>query len=119
MPKTPPKGLGSEGRRLWRSVSDAFELEVHEEQLLLEAARTADVISRLVVAVGDELVDDKGRIRPELVELRAQRILFARLVSAMRVPIGTEETGTGKHGPPRLQRRAGVRGMYSLDGGAA
>ena len=45
-PRTPP-GLGTSGKRLWRSVVSEFELQVHEEILLLEAARCADRLDRL------------------------------------------------------------------------
>ena len=35
-PRTPP-GLGTSGKKLWRSVVAEFDLQVHEEILLLEA----------------------------------------------------------------------------------
>jgi len=50
-----------------------------------------------------------------LVELRMQRILFARLLVALRVPIGdAEDAGSAD----RLQRR-GLRGVYGIKGGVA
>jgi hypothetical protein len=50
-----------------------------------------------------------------VVELRAQRIVLARLIVALRVPLGEEDASSNaaKHGPARLQRRA-ARGVYAL-----
>lgn len=109
----PPAGLGSPGRKLWRAVQREYELEQHEEQLLLEMARTSDALDRLSAAVaGDgELVEDRfgqQRPHPALVELRQQRIAYARLSAALRLPAGEDE------GERRPQRRAGVRGTYNL-----
>jgi hypothetical protein len=109
-----PKDLEAAGAALWKSVTDAYALEEHERLLLVEACRTADVIERLVVALDRELVDHQGKIRAELVELRLQRIVLARLTAALRVPIGEEGRDVAKHGPPRLQRRSGVRGVYAV-----
>ena len=44
---TAPKGLGPSGRRLWRSVQERFELDVHDELTLIEACRTADRCDQL------------------------------------------------------------------------
>ena len=66
-------------------------------------------------AVLQDLVDVDGvmldgRAHPALVELRAQRILLARLVVALRVPMGVTETSGD-----RTQRR-GTRGVYGIRG---
>ena len=42
-----PRGLGAAGRRLWKSVTDTYELEEHERAVLTEAARTADLCAKL------------------------------------------------------------------------
>ena len=103
-----PSDLGADGLRLWGSVTTRYELEEHELLLLEAAARTADTVARLGAALGDELVDDRGRVRAELVELRQQRIVLARLLAALRVPLGEEQgADASKHDPtPRLQRRS-------------
>jgi len=49
-----------------------------------------------------------GKAHPAAVELRQQRIVLARLIVALRVPLGEEEDTAG-----RLQRRA-LRGVYGL-----
>jgi hypothetical protein len=44
--------------------------------------------------------------------------VLARLLAALRVPLGEEHVGAGGHGPARLQRRSGARGVYVVKGGA-
>ena len=46
-----------------------------------------------------------GKPHPCLAELRQERVLLARLLTALRVPIGDEDA--------RSQRR-GIRGVYTL-----
>jgi hypothetical protein len=53
-----------------------------------------------------------GRPHAALVELRQQRIVLARLVVALRVPLGDQDEESA---PARLQRR-GARGVYQLRG---
>ena len=103
-----PKGLGTAGRRLWRAVVDEYDLSEQELTLLRQAACTADLADRLQTVVDEEgpmvsAKDDGTRAHPALVELRQQRITLARLLVALRVPIGDEED--------RTQRR-GIRGVY-------
>jgi hypothetical protein len=50
-----------------------------------------------------------GRAHPALTELRQQRIVLARLVVCLRVPLGDEGQ--------RSQYR-GARGVYAIRGGA-
>ncbi len=113
-PPTAPAGSGTAGRRLWRSVVDAFDLAEHELALLRQACATADMCELLaaIVAVEGPLRD--GKAHPALVELRQQRILLARLVVALRVPLGDEDAADGD----RSQYR-GTRGVYAIKGGAA
>lgn len=110
----PPAGLASAGKRLWTSVLTAWDLEEHERALLLEAARTVDVLDRLAEIVardGDMVATSQGpRMHPAVVEARQLRIAFARQVAALRLPDG--ESGDESLG--RRQRRSGVRGMYKL-----
>ncbi len=107
MARAAPKGLGPDGRRLWKAVLEDFEPEKHERMLLEQACQVADTIAALTTALGDELVDGDGRVRAELVEVRQQRIIFARLLAALRLESG--ENGSISVLP---QRRVGVRGVY-------
>jgi len=108
------------GRRLWDSVQCEFELTEHERALLVEACRTADaltVLDAVVRAEGPLLDGPQGvRAHPALTEARQQRIVLARLVAALRLPAGGEGDVQANARPPR---RAAVRGVYRITGGAA
>ena len=111
-----PRGTGPAGRRLWRAVLAEYELAEHELTLLRQAARVADLCEDLQHRVDDEgpLLGD--RAHPALVELRQQRILLARLIVALRVPLEDEEHDTGT---ARRSQRRGLRGVHGIRGGAA
>lgn len=115
MSTEPPKGLEGDGLRLWRSIVAEFDLDEHELILLEQTARTADLVALLVAEVADHgPVDEAGKVRPATIELRQQRIVLARLLAALRVPLADHDVEDAeKHGPPRLQRR-GTRGVYAL-----
>lgn len=111
-----PTGCGPDGRRLWRAVLTDYELSEHESVLLARACRVADTCADL-----QRRVDDEGaivhalhgdRVNPALIELRAQGILLARLIVALRVPLGSQETDAPA-APARLQSRP-LRGVYGL-----
>lgn len=106
-----PRGTGPEGRRLWRAVLGEFELEEHELSLLRQAVRVADTCAQLQALVDEQGPLRDGKAHPALVELRQQRILLARLIVALRVPLGDE----GAPAAGRQQRR-GIRGVYGIKG---
>ncbi len=121
---SPPAGLAPAGRRLWRSVLADFDLAEHELTLLREACRVADLCAGLAAVVAAEGVIATTRLGEQkvhlaVVELRQQRIVLARLVVALRVPIGDQEEAVKPSSDvgaaARLQRR-GLRGVY---GGAS
>src|SRR3954466_1627199 len=104
--KTPPKGLATAGRKLWRSVVDAYDLDQHEELLLLAACRCADHLDRLAAeaatngvtttnARGDEIA------HPAIVESRQQSITLSRLLASLRLPSGEEESRPQRRGASR------------------
>lgn len=76
-----PRELGPAGRRLWRSVHEKYdELTIGEELLLMEAARSADLIERL------NLASQKAHCpRSTLVEIRQQRLTLAKLVEQLQI----------------------------------
>lgn len=119
-----PEGAKAAGKRLWRSVLDEFELDEHELVLLRQAVRAADLCEDLQRVVEDEgpIVSSRGEAKthPAVVELRQQRILLARLIVALRVPLGDQEgAGESRMSPGRRLQRRGVRGVYGIRGGAA
>lgn len=107
--KRAPRGLKAAGRSLWKSIQDVYEMQQHEEQLLLEACRTADRLDALADAAEDApltVTNSKGDevAQPLLVESRQQSIVYARLIAALRLPDEQDE---------RPQHR-GVRGAYGV-----
>lgn len=117
MSQKPPEGTQAAGARLWSSVVDVYELEEHEQTLLVQAVRTVDLLDDLEAIVGREgaVIDSpQGRkAHPAAVEARQQRIALARLLAALRLPAG--EAGDQQAGA-RPQRRTGVRGAYGIRG---
>ncbi len=109
----PPSGLRRSGRALWRAVMRDYELDEHETTILREACRTADSLDSLQALIeSDGLMSSTSqgpRIHPALVEARQQRLTFARLLTALRIPTG--ETAGG-----RVPQRGGARGVYGLHG---
>jgi hypothetical protein len=102
---------------LWASITTDYDLEQHELALLIEAVRTVDALDLLDAAVRSEgaIVDSPqgSRANPALVEARAQRVVLARLLAALRLPCG--EAGDAKLSA-RPQRRSGARGVYGIRG---
>ena len=86
-----PANLGADGRRLWRSVLDVYELRADELVLLEKACRTADDSARLDAAVRDSPLLVTGstgqqRHNPLLNEARQTRALLAALIKQLALP---------------------------------
>src|SRR6185295_8156943 len=110
-----PEGLASSGLKLWTAVTKDYELDEHESALLLQACRTLDVIDALdtdVQLYGTLIDSPQGRkTNPSIGEARQQRIAYARLSAALRLPQGE----VGDHqATARPQRRGGVREPYGI-----
>lgn len=103
-----PNGTKAAGARLWHAIVEAYDLETHELVLLRELTRTADLLDDLHAAA--QAPWDGDRVHPAVIELRQQRIAFARLEAALRLPAGEEDDR--QSGARRPQRRSGVRGAY-------
>ena len=108
-----PSGLKAGGRKLWRSVTDDYELGEHELSVLLEAARTVDALDQLQAIVRDEGVTNVSpqgvRAHPALVEARQQRVTLAKLIASLRIPF-EEDENTGK----APQKRVGTRALSAV-----
>ena len=109
-----PANLGAAGRRLWRSVLKEFDLEEHELALLRRACHVADRCDQLQAVIDSEGLFETNRLNerkmhPAVPELRQQEILFAKLIVAMRVPLG--EAGDDEARPQlRALRGLNVQG---------
>jgi hypothetical protein len=101
-------------------VLDDYELEEHERVQLLAACRIADQLEALhamVEADGPVVSSPQGdKAHPALVEHRAQALVLARMLAALRLPSGDE---SDRKGNARPQRRVGVRGVHNLRGVAS
>ncbi|TYQ02022.1 UNVERIFIED_ORG: hypothetical protein L601_000800000360 [Gordonia westfalica J30] len=111
----PPPGLDDAGRALWERTFEEYEdLSAHEEQLLLEACRTADALDRLQRTLDrDGVLNESSqgtRVHPALPELRQQRVTFARLIAVLGLPTGEQDESS-----PKPQRRS-ARGTYDIKG---
>ncbi len=110
----PPTGTGAAGRRLWQSVVSDFEMDEHELAVLVEVVRPLDVLDELDAVVRSEgaVVDGPqgSRANPAVVEARQQRVVLARLLAALRMPVGE----AGDEPANARPRRRGPRGVYGV-----
>jgi len=109
---TIPAGLAATGRRLWESVMADYELDCHEELLLLEACRCTDRLDALAESTAGAVVTTNVRgeavAHPAVVEARAQQLTLARLLASLRLP--TDDVAG------RPQRRGAARAPYGIRG---
>ena len=108
-----PAGLHTAGKRLWQSVVTEYDLDVHEEALLLQASRVLDRLDAMAEElVGASLTAENRRgdlvPHPLLTESRQQAINLSRLLASLRLPSGEEV------GERRPQRRGASRASYGL-----
>jgi len=108
-----PAGLQTAGKRLWQSVVTEYDLDVHEEALLLQASRVLDRLDSMATELASApltVENQRGDLVPHplLTESRQQSLALSRLLASMRLPSG-EETGER-----RPQRRGAARGSYGL-----
>lgn len=95
-----------------------FELGEHESALLTAMCRQVDRLDQLEALITEQglLTTGHGTVKmnPAVIEARQSAIAVARIGAALRLPAG-EEDQDAQPG----QRRAGVRGVYQIHGGAA
>jgi phage terminase small subunit len=93
--RRPPAGLKVAGKALWKAiledVADGYELDRRELELLAHACSTVDTIAALEATVGKEGLTVPGSrgqttTHPALSEVRAQRVVLARLLRAIELP---------------------------------
>ena len=112
-----PAGLGRRGKALWNSVIVDFVLAEGECALLLEACRTLDDIEALQQAVAGAPLSSTGSrgqdvVHPLRAELRSQRLLLAKLIGQLDVPMPREGGGSkwdGLSASSRARKAARVR----------
>jgi hypothetical protein len=109
-----PVGLKVPGKRLWTAVLAEYDLEMHEELLLLQACRCADRLDQMATELATAsltVVNHRGDevANPLLTESRQQAIVLSRLLASVRLPSGDEGDLSR-----RPQRRGASRGSYGL-----
>ena len=117
-PDTPilraPAGLHRRGRALFKSVVADFRLSESEHALLLEGCRCLDDVEALQTAVADAPMTSLGSsgqdvVHPLRAELRSERLLLAKLLSQLDVPLpdeGSEWDGLSASARARKASRA-------------
>lgn len=122
------RGFNMPGRRLIDAVTSEFELTEHELSLLHEAAHVRDTLAEL-----QQLVDREGAMvprsfegprvaHPALTELRQQRLVYARLIGALGLPVGLDDDakpgakapGRGRAKRPKAQPDETVRRLPGM-----
>ena len=94
--------LRAPGRRLWSSVVDEWDLEKFEISLLVQAVTCVDQLDALVRKDGPVVESPQGpKAHPALVESRQQKLVLARLLAALRLPVGEEGAQQSSARPQR------------------
>jgi len=86
-----PKGLGPDGRRLWKSIAEAYDLRADEVSLLEDACREKDIVARLEDELATSPLTVKGSMGQEVAsplvsEVRQHRTTLAGLLKALKLP---------------------------------
>lgn len=118
-PKKPipaPKNLTVAGRRVWRAITDKYDLRADELRVLEDACREADLIDVLSAAAkGAKLLlhGSQGQpvINPLISELRQHRATLAGLLRQLRLPDTTDTPQTRSE-----QARAAVNTRWAKRG---
>lgn len=91
MSERAPRGLRAGGKRLWHKVSDKYELNPDEHELLIEACRTVDELDSINAGIADgtpTVAGPRGQVvaNPLYAEARAHRAVLGRLLRALGLP---------------------------------
>jgi hypothetical protein len=122
IPRT-PSGLCRRGKTLWKSVVVAFALAESETALLLEACRALDDVEALCQAVAAApmtTIGSRGQevINPLRAELRSERLLLAKLLSQLDVPMPSDGPGEWDGLSASARARKAVRVRWDHRGGS-
>lgn len=114
----PVKGWNNDSKELWRSITESFELQIHE-RIMLQEVCTA--LTRLAW-INDEIESAElvvpGRtgpvIDPRVVEARLLLAAIQKGLHSLRIPELSDQEDQ-----KRPQRRSGTRGNYGTIAAAA
>lgn len=94
-----PRGLGAGARKVWRTITDQFDLNPAELRVLEDACREVDLIDqmeeRLSASTSLIVAGSMGQDVPHplLQEVRQHRAVLTRLFAAMKLPAADEGDG--------------------------
>ena len=119
----PPSDLQAPGRRFWRDVLAAYELNEAELRLLAEASRTVDELERLRAALAGAspvVPGSTGQDRPHPLydEVRRHREILMRLVAGLAIPSAGDDVGVPQ-ASVNARRAAQVRWLGEARRGAS
>lgn len=91
MSKTAPSNLGAQARKLWKGVTDVYELRSDELRILEDACREVDLIERLEDGLrGADLIVPGSMKQPTanplIQEVRQHRATLKSLLGALKLP---------------------------------
>ena len=113
-----PKGLGSAGTKLWKSIASVYELRADEARVLEDAAKIADTITRIEDALEGEALVSRGSrgqpvAHPLLAEQLSHRLALAAALRQLRLPDADGER-PNQHREAAQARWARAHGASSL-----
>lgn len=114
MATTAPRGLGKGARKVWRNVTDLYDLNPAELRVLEDACREIDLVDlmedRLAIAESLTVEGSMGQdvAHPLLQEIRQHRAVLTRLFAALKLP-ASEEDGSGAAGASSSARQMAMR----------
>jgi hypothetical protein len=94
-----PRGLGTEGHRLWAAVVGAFELSPADPdklRVLFDACKTADLLKRLDAAAAKAPLTVKGSMGQEVInpligQAQTSRMQLAQLLARLNFTPAEED----------------------------
>ena len=97
--KCPPK-LGA-GAKVWRSLVAEYQFRPDELQILEDACREIDLVSRLDAALAESTMMTLGSmgqpiVNPLVKELGAHRLIVKQLFAQLKIPDGEAATAAAR-----------------------
>ena len=92
-----PRGLKTQGRKLWDELTNGdFEFNAAEYRILEDACREVDLIDRLEEELAQEPTTVKGSMgqkvaHPHVSEIRQHRLALRNLIAALKLPEDVED----------------------------
>lgn len=111
-----PAKMAPRGRRLWKDITEKYDLRPDEVRVLEDACREVDIIERLESELRDGPLMVRGSqgqlvSSPLVSELRQHRSVLAGLLRSLKLPDG-ESTAAQREQRESEQARAAARARW-------